>query len=288
MCLFCGGISTYLPPQTSIDGSSAAQDAASHLVGVGAGDAGTVNPDLVAQTGNVESGQVGALEPLGLHDAAPATRRRGSLLDEEDVETSLAELVCNGNATSAGTNHDVVVGLGRGRLALCLRTVVAAAVGLGRVSGQGSPIAVRGRGSTLKLGSPLTKAGIVEAKGGTVGAVGVLQALLAGSAAEDEEASRGGDFSDGSFLVPRETVLAAVDELELGSSDVGRHLSELGIARVYARKRVACGEPEGRLDLTLVRPGDQEQSLGHLAGLAVRETAPAGRSRIFNFASLRI
>jgi hypothetical protein len=62
----------YLPPKTGINSSPTTQDATSHLVGIGAGNTGRIDPDLVAQPGNIEASEVGAVEPLGLHGSLPS------------------------------------------------------------------------------------------------------------------------------------------------------------------------------------------------------------------------
>lgn len=100
---------TNLPPETSVNSSSTTKHAAGHLVGISAGNAGRVDPDLVAQTGNVEAGEVSAAEPLGPHGSAIAARRRGPLLDQENALASLAKLIRERNATSAGADNDVVI-----------------------------------------------------------------------------------------------------------------------------------------------------------------------------------
>lgn len=56
----------YLPPQTRIHGRAAANDAPSHHVDVGARDASGVDPDLVAEAGDVEAGQIRIRKPLRL------------------------------------------------------------------------------------------------------------------------------------------------------------------------------------------------------------------------------
>jgi len=104
---------TNLPPETGVDGSSATEHATGHLVGISAGNTSRVNPDLVAEAGNVEAGEVGANEPLGLHGASITTGRRGSLLDQQNALASLAELIRERDTTGTSTDNDVVVGLGR-------------------------------------------------------------------------------------------------------------------------------------------------------------------------------
>lgn len=108
---------TYFPPQAGINSRSSAQNTSCHLVGICTGDAGRVNPDLVAKTRNIEAGQVRGLKPLGLHGALPSSSGGRSLFDQQHTFSGLAELVRNGNATSTGTNDDVVVRLAWGRCA---------------------------------------------------------------------------------------------------------------------------------------------------------------------------
>src|SRR5690606_37646960 len=84
------------PPETGVDGRATAKEAASHLVGVAASNAGRINPDLVAEAGDVEAGEIGALEPLGLPLASPLAGRDGALLDQQDAVASLAEPIGKG------------------------------------------------------------------------------------------------------------------------------------------------------------------------------------------------
>lgn len=103
-----------LPPKSSIDSSASAEDAASHLVNVGACNTSRVNPDLIAKTRDIEAGQVGSLEPVRLHGTAKAAKRGRALLDEQDALAGLRELVCNWDTSSTGSNNDVIIGVSGG------------------------------------------------------------------------------------------------------------------------------------------------------------------------------
>lgn len=102
----------YLPPETGVDRSAAAENAAGHLIGVLASDASRVMPDLVAEARHVEPSEVGPDQPIRLHGAAPATSGWWAFLDQENAVASRAEPVCHGDTTSTAADNDVLVGLG--------------------------------------------------------------------------------------------------------------------------------------------------------------------------------
>jgi len=63
-----------VPPEASVHGSTATENATGHDGVVSASDTVRVNPDLVVKTGNIEAGEVSSNEPVGLHGATVATR----------------------------------------------------------------------------------------------------------------------------------------------------------------------------------------------------------------------
>ncbi len=71
-------------------------------------------PDLITQTRDVEPRQVGALEPLGSHCAAPPACRRWALLEEQHRLPGLSQAVSQRDAGSTRADDDVVIGLVRG------------------------------------------------------------------------------------------------------------------------------------------------------------------------------
>ena len=109
-----------LPPKGSIDGSSSTKNTTSHLIGVGASNTGGVDPDLVAKTGDVKSGELVVLEPVWLHGSTETRKRWRALFDEKNLLAGLGKLVRNRDTTSTSTDNNVVVGLSRSGLANAL------------------------------------------------------------------------------------------------------------------------------------------------------------------------
>jgi len=127
----------------------------------------------------------------------------------------------------------------------------------------------------------------VEAKEGLVGARRVPQVGLSGDIAQNEVPGLGGNTSDGTALVPRQAVLAAVDELERAGLEGGRDLRQGGIAGVGEGHVVARGVAERGVDSPVEWPCHEQESLGHLSGQAVGETAVAGHGIVGDLATLR-
>ena len=57
-------ISTYPPPETSIDSDTSSEDAAGHLIDIRAGDTSRVNPDLVVEARDIKASDIGRVEPV--------------------------------------------------------------------------------------------------------------------------------------------------------------------------------------------------------------------------------
>jgi len=104
-------VTTYLPPESCVDSSSASEDTASHLVHVCARNSSRVNPDLVAQSRNVEAGKVSAGEPAWLHGSVPPSRGWGTLLNKQHTLAGGAKLVRDGDTTGTSTDDNIVVRL---------------------------------------------------------------------------------------------------------------------------------------------------------------------------------
>lgn len=99
---------SYLPPETGVDSGTSTEDASGKLVHVTADNAGRVVPDLVAETWNVESGEVLALEPVRLQVTTPAGGGGRALFKKEDLVAGLDEALGDGNTTGSTTDNDVV------------------------------------------------------------------------------------------------------------------------------------------------------------------------------------
>jgi len=65
-------------------------------------------PDLVAETGNVKTGEILTLKPVGLQAATPPSGRDRTLLEKKDLVAGLAQAVSNGDTTSTGANDDII------------------------------------------------------------------------------------------------------------------------------------------------------------------------------------
>ena len=109
------------PPQPGVDSGAPAEDTAGHLVDIGAGNADGISPDLVAETGDVETGEVGAGEPGWFHGAAPATAGGVTFFDEQDGVACFTQAVGDGDAAGSGADDDVIVGLVGGEFGACGR-----------------------------------------------------------------------------------------------------------------------------------------------------------------------
>lgn len=89
-----------------------------HLISIGASNTDSVMPDLIAETRDIKTGQVGPLEPVRLHIALMSSAGPRTLLEEEHSLSSLSQAVRQGDASRTRSNDDVVVGLfGVNRLA---------------------------------------------------------------------------------------------------------------------------------------------------------------------------
>ena len=119
----------------------------------------------------------------------------------------------------------------------------------------------------------------MEGKRDLVWAARVRDRLRAGSPADHEVLLGCLNRNIGSAGVPREAVLASVDNLVGGVVDGGRELRQLGVAVVDGRELIAGRVAEGSQDLVAVGPRNQQQGLRHLSGLTVRDATPAGASR---------
>jgi len=224
-----------LPPERSVDSSSSSENASSHLVDVGASNAGGINPDLVAETGDIETGEVSALEPFRLHGSTPATGRWRALLDQKDALARLRQLVGDGDTTSASTDDNVVV-----RASGCRCS--GASSWAGRCSGRRwsrrrgtsillHPVGISCFPSTRDRYAELRLAVVVEVVG--VSRVGKML----------------GPSNDLEFfwqlaincaiLVPNPAPLAAVDQTEMGLVDLLRDRRQSRISSVWVRSGVS-------------------------------------------------
>jgi hypothetical protein len=84
------------------------------------------------------------------------------------------------------------------------------------------------------------------------------------------------DFSGLAILVPRQAVLASVDNLKARRSNIGADLGQDCVSGVDSGHLIARGPAEGRQDLAIVGPSHDKQRLGHLTSGAMRKTAPSG------------
>lgn len=219
----------------------------------------------------------------------------------------LAELIRDGDAAGATTNDDVVVCCLRSWLALRSRTAIAAGQVVlvvievawlrpdsdspiafySRSRGrQRSPVLVLRLHRVLQRRAPLPKPVIMELERRLIRTRRVLQPGLRRGAAQHQAPAARGHARAVAVLVPGEAVLAAVQQLEARRRDVGRDLGEFGVARVDLGQGVASRVAERRVNGALVLPGDEEQGLRHLAGLAVREATPAGGGSVGDLAAL--
>ena len=218
-----------LPPKGSVDSSSSTKNATSHLVGVGAGNTGGVDPDLVAKTGDVKSSELVVLEPVGLHGSAETRKRWGTLFDEENLLAGFGEPVRNGNTTGTSTHNDVVVGLGRSGLANALSR--------GGCGGGRDRCGGWWRWSALPV-VVLCVPGVVYTDTEGSLSVVVLNPWLGGKSLvlrprNDLVGSILGDLRAGrTVLVPSPAPLATVDELPAVSADSFGKLGDGGIAGV--------------------------------------------------------
>lgn len=148
------------------------------------------------------------------------------------------------------------------------------------------PLGVVGLLGTRELNAKLAEAVVVEAEEGLVGARRVVQVGLGGSTTEDERSALGRDAPLGALLVPGETALAAVDELERAGLEGGRDRGEGGVSGVGERHVVAGRVAERRVDGAVEGPGHQQEGLGHLTRRAVRDTAVTRDIVVGNLAAL--
>lgn len=281
---------SHLPPQPCVHGRASSQHATRHLVRISARNAGRVHPDLVAETGHVEPGQLRAVQPLRPHGTAPLPRGFGPLLDEQHRVPRLAQLVRHGDTAGATADDDVIPRLVRGDgLArhsrrrgrdTCCRGGIAswssASTGRGRrrrLGRQLRVVRVSSRSGVRKRGAILPKQAAVVRDGDLVGAARVAGRLVGGGAAQDRGTRARRDTALGAVLVPDEAVLAAVDDLEGRVVDRRRQGREGRVAGVARRLRVPRGEAERGEDLVSDGPCHQEQRRYHLARLAVGQAA---------------
>lgn len=202
----------------------------------------------------------------------------------------LAQLVCHRDTTSTTSDDDVVPclvrrdGLARrggcrGRDATCRGGIASwSSPGASRGRRRGLRrqlriIRVLSRSGVRKRRSVLAKQATVVRDRDIVGAARVAGRLVGGCSAQDGGPGARRDAALCAVLAPDEAVLAPVDDLERRGVDCRRERREGCVAVVLCRLGVSCGVAEGAEDLVFVRPCHQKQRLGHLAGLAMGDTA---------------
>lgn len=127
---------------------------------------------------------------------------------------------------------------------------------------------------------------VVEAEEGLVGARRVVEVRLGNSTAENKVAALGRNASSASTLVPRETALAPVDKLKLAGGEARRDRRHSCIAGIWDGHVVTGRVAKRSVDGSVEWPSHQQESLGHLAGLAMRQATVAGDGIVGDWAAL--